>query len=318
VSVQHKANGAKRIIMSPGPKVRCAQHHVGRVLGCWGINSPFEHNGKGLGQARAIKEIVRLIEDNGVRSFVHFDISNFFSSVKPNHMKGRFHLPRTVINNTVFFNRSVILFHHSMDVAETKAARQCLPTGARLSGFIASMLLGQELRKLSGAMGIVTFVDDGLIGACDPAGAKTLAQTLNQRLQKLYGGPLSFKYLNIVNVEEGFSFLGFWIRLITVDGAEKVLVKPSHESHVKLKRNLFRQLKALGQSATYDEQLARADEYLANWLRAKRPWIPTDLEIMDHQHRILEYVTDFRDGFANKHQLPKLPKKLGLLGLSNY
>lgn len=309
VMSRNKANGDKRVIMSPDWKFRTAQQLVSRTLPCWNVQNDFDHNAPGRGTHTAVQEVTRLVEDEGVTSFVLFDIKNFFSSVRPSHLKGRLPLPDRVMKHAVYFNRRAILVHsNKLDMIEVEAARQCLPAGARLSGMIASSLLGWILHDLSGAKGLVTFVDDGLIGACDPAGANNLAEALKSRLSQQPGGPLYLKHVSVVDAYKGFSFLGYWIRMHSGadTGTDKVVVRPNHEAKVKMKRNLLRRLRVLGKSAGYDALVEAAHTYRANWLSSFPLWEPSDEDLYSLEGEVEVHVGDFLDGYEGKHSLPKV------------
>lgn len=208
------------------------------------------------------------------------------------HLKGA-PLPRKVIEHSVFFNSGAILFHRTGDASEAEAARHGLPQGARLSGTIASSLLGRELRRLDGTRGIVTYVDDVLIGACDPAGAKTLAEAIKMRFGKLPGGPLSFKLIKTASAEGGFSFLGYWIRLIEKEGEPFVSVKPSHEAYQKLRKRTYKRLRQLGAKLDWDMGVKRASSYLERWLKTYSYWKPTEQEVDEISARVETYVSDY-------------------------
>lgn len=304
VIAQIKANGTRRIVMSPDQRIRASQRLVGHVLDCWVRESECEYNRRGRGREAAVSQVKQMIEA-GARCFIQFDVENFFSSVKPNHLHGKIPIPAQAIKHTVFFNSDAVLIGIHLSEAEAEAARQRLPAGARLSGTVAAMLLGRELRKTCGGTGLVTYVDDGVIGGCDPAGAKALAKTLQSQFSNIPGGPLSFKYLRVVSAEEGFSFLGYWIRLVEKDDA-RVVVRPSHEAKTKLKRALFRRLRPLGKEPTWPELEERAMRYSERWMRSFSLWQPSDTERGDIRDLIFSYVGDFVSGYSGKPGMPKV------------
>jgi hypothetical protein len=280
IKTRIKANGEKRITLSPGPKVRTAQRLVGDVIEASDIANPFDYSCVGKGRDAAIAEIMRLVEEEGVRDFVVFDLQNYFTSVDANHLKGPL-LPDKVIQHSVLYNRNALLLHHSHHAAEAEAARHGLPQGARVSGILASTLLGRELRQLDGAMGIVTYVDDGVIGACDPTGAKSLAEAIKKRLDNLPGGPLSFKKLDVQPVEFGFEFLGYWLRLDQWCEPAKVVARPSHQALCRFKRKLARKLASCSPKPDRDRGVQIALNYFEGWKAAYPLWQPEEAEICD-------------------------------------
>lgn len=304
--VQTKANGDKRRVISPGRKVRVAQRLVGHVLQAWPVTNPYEYNQRGRGRNAAVKNLIHLIEERELRHLVLFDVENFFASVKPSHLSWH-PLPRQVMQHSVFFNRNAILLHDKGHGAEAKSARHGLPQGARLSGDIASSLLGRELCSLSGEKGTVTYVDDGVIGACDPAGAKDLAKALEMRFTNHSGGPLSFKHLTIIDVAEGFSFLGYWIRLIWADDKVQVVVRPSHEAKVRLKRGIFTRLKKIGAELDFDQAVKLAGEYGVRWRHSYSLWHPDEVALLEFEAEVDTYVDDFFCGYAKKIPLKVHP-----------
>jgi hypothetical protein len=302
IKTQTKANGEKRITLSPGPKVRTAQRLVSDVLDASGVANPFDYSRAGKGRDAAIAEIIRLVEEDGIRDFVVFDLKNYFTSVEAKHLKG-FLLPKEVLRHSVQFNRHAILLYTSCTAAEAETARQGLPQGARVSGLLASALLGRELRQLDGAMGIVTYVDDGVVGACDPTGAKSLAEAIKLRFGKHPGGPLSFKKLDVDSIERGFQFLGYWLRLDPSSEQPNVVARPSHEGRERFRRNLVHKLRAISPRPDWDTAVEVAQAYGRCWRAAFSHWQPGDEEIYEFEGVVEIFVGDFLSGFPGKHGL---------------
>ena len=298
----NKSDGTHRVVLSPGAKIRAAQDLVGELLECWSLINHFDYNVKGRGNIAAVREIIRQIDEDGARHFVIFDCKNFFTSVRPTHLGG-VPLPRQVLMHVAYYNRNVKLLHSSLDAAEVEAARHGLPAGARLSGTLAASFLGREVRKVCGTMGLpVMYVDDVIIGGCDPAGARYLAETLRTRFSQHPGGPLSFKKIAIANAYDGFSYLGYWIKLVQHnDCGEKLILKPSHEAKMKMKRRLFEILKNLGKSASFDDLIARADSYLKSWRTGFSLWEPSQDALVDLEDEVHCIVGDFQGGLWKKY-----------------
>lgn len=302
IKAQKKANGTKRITLSPGRKVRAGQRLIGDVLKASGVANPFDYNRTGKGQHAAIAEIVRLVEEEGIRDFVVFDLQNHFTSVDAKHLKG-VPLPKKVIRHSVLFNRHAILLHSNCTAAEAEAARHGLPQGARVSGILASALLGRELHQLDGAKGIVTFVDDGVIGACDPTGAKSLAEAIKKRFGNHPGGPLGLKRLDLNSIEQGFQFLGYWLRLDHFSEEPKVRAQPSHEAWAKFSRKLMRKLGSVAPKPSWDEAVELAQAYGKQWRLNFPLWQPTEAGLEEFEGKVEILVGDFLAGFTSKHDL---------------
>lgn len=303
IKTQVKANGTNRITLSPGRKVRTAQRLVGDVLEASGVANPFDYNRAGKGRDAAIAEIIRLVEKEGISDFVVFDLQNHFTSVGTKHLKG-ISLPKKVMGNTVFFNRHAILLHSNCNAAEAEAARHGLPQGARVSGILASSLIGRELRQLDGAMGVVTYVDDGVIGACDPAGAKSLAEAIKLRFGKHPGGPLGLKKLDVHSIEYGFSFLGYWLRLDHFSEEPKVWAQPSHEAWEKFSRKLMRKLGSISPKPGWDDAVEVAQAYGNRWRLNFPHWQPTEAGLDEFEGKVEILVGDFLAGLTSKHAPP--------------
>jgi len=302
IKTQTKANGEKRVTLSLGRKVRTAQRLVSDVLEASGVANPFDYSRAGKGREAAIAEIVRLVEEEGIRDFVIFDLANYFTSVDAKHLKG-VPLPKKVMRHAVMFNRHAILLHSGCTATEAEAARHGLPQGARVSGLLASTLLGRELRQLDGAMGIVTYVDDGVIGACDPAGAKSLAEAIKLRFGNHHGGPLGFKKLDVHSIEQGIPFLGYWLRLDLLSELPKVTVRPSHEAREKFRRELMRKLALTSPKPDWDTAIEVAHAYGKRWRAAFSHWQPDEAEIHEFEGKVEIFVGDFLSGFPGKHGL---------------
>jgi hypothetical protein len=311
IKTQTKANGVKRITLSPGPKVRTAQRLVSDVLAASGCVSPFDYCRAGEGRGAAIAELIRLVEEDDIRDFVVFDLQNYFTSVDASHLQGG-PLPNKVIQHSVLFNRNAILLHTNCIAAEAEAARHGLPQGARVSGQLASTLLGRELHQLDGAMGVVAYVDDVVIGACDPTGAKSLAEAIKKRFGKHPGGPLGFKKLDVHSIEHGFAFLGYWLRLDQGSKPPKVSARPSHEAWGKFSRRLARRLGSLSSKPGWDEAVEVAHAYGKQWRKAFPLWKPGDAEIDEFEGKVEILVGDFLDGYPGKKGLK--PPVLACIG----
>lgn len=301
-----KADGSHRIVLSPDWKIRAAQDLVSEVLECWGLTSPFDFNVSGRGHTAAVLEVKRQIVEDGARHFVQFDCKNHFSSVKPPHLKG-LPIPRQVTMHTAFYNGRVILLHPSMGAVEVKAARQGLPAGARLSGTLAATLLGREIRNLCGEMGKpVMFVDDVIIGGCDPSGAKYLAEALEDWFSHHPGGPLNFKFIRVVSACEGFEFLGYWIRLVPgQEIGQKVILQPSHQAKSRFRQRLFEKLGNLGKKSSHDDLLARATTYLENWRASFPLWEPSEAQLAILGDEVYCWVFDWLSGMTKKFPIGK-------------
>lgn len=313
IMTQTKANGKKRITLSPGQKIRIANRLAADILEASGVANPFEFCRAGKGPHAAIAEIVRLAEEEGVRDFVVFDLENYFTSVDAKHLTG-VPLPKRVMRHAVCFNRHVILLHSNINAAEVETARHGLPQGARASGIIASSLLGRELRQLDGAKGIVTFVDDGVLGACDPAGANSLAEATKLRLAKIPGGPLSFKRLDVVSIEQGFQFLGYYLRLDAMSEVPKVFIQPSHEARAKFRRRLMRKLGSISPKPDWDQASEVAHRYAKQWRQSFPLWKPSEAKLFEFEGMAESFADDFLSGFISKHGPP--PKLHGIVGKS--
>ncbi len=307
VHIVTKANGKSRVIVSPGPRTRAGQWVLAIVLDARGIGNPFEYNCAGRGRDAAVRAITKLALEHGCRTFVVFDLANYFSSVKPTHLK-RLNWPKEVKDHLVFFTRKCVLFTRGPSntttngsiLSKVRSARQGLPQGAVVSGQIASTLLGQELHHIGGGMGKVTYVDDGVIGAGSPAEAEQIAKALRQRLTKLRGGPIGFTKLQISDIREGFEFLGYWIRLREGEEGVHVKITPSHSAKQKFRRRLFARLKRGGKALDLDERLVIMEQYRLRWLRAFRLWAPDDAALQDFFDETFIWVDDFGNGYLKK------------------
>lgn len=231
VMFQKKANGKKRVITSPGLKTRAAQRPLAIVLEANGISNPFEHNGEGKGVTAALTSIKRAIIDDGLRWFVIFDLANYFTSVKPDHLRWA-PIPTEIMQNVVYFNQHATLIQGHKPHRRMLIGRKChparlgIPQGAVISGILTSALLGRELRNLSEDLGIVTYVDDGVIGARSQPEAEKAARALEKQFANLKGGPIHFKYIEVRDACQGFPFLGYWVQRLEVDGQVRVRFTP--------------------------------------------------------------------------------------------
>jgi hypothetical protein len=153
----------------------------------------------------------------------------------------------------------------------------------------------------------VTFVDDGVIGACDPTGAKSLAEAIKLRFGNFPGGPLGLKKLDVHSIEQGFPFLGYHIRLDAMSQQPKVFIKPSHEAKEKFRRKLMRKLGSISPKPDWNQAIARAHDYAREWRRSFPLWQPNEAQLDEFELLVEIIVSDFLSGFTGKHVLPSPP-----------
>ena len=262
LKLEIKADGSYRPTLSFGARSRATQRLVEDVLDARGLHNQFEFNTKGKGPAAALTRVKKLVEQEGVRSFLVFDVASWFPSLGPKHLDW-LHLPSLVQKHTVFMGSHVHIIHDDNHHVEAEAARRGLPQGAALSGKIASVFLGRELSKLCGEMGKLTFADDGLVYACSHADMETVARTLERRFANHPGGPLSFKTLHASTIDAGFSFLGNWVqKREDANGEVAVGFHPSHSARTKFQWRLFEKLNELGPTVDFDSAIKKGEEYL--------------------------------------------------------
>ncbi|WP_369026388.1 reverse transcriptase domain-containing protein [Qipengyuania sp. RANM35] len=303
-----KSNGKKRVITSPGQRTRAAQKTLAMLLQARRIVSPYEFNLESKGANAAMLEIERLIIEEGRSWFVVFDFADFFSSVRPKHLEG-FRLPKEVLKSVVYFNREATLTRSVNNITKLTLGGKCdparrgMPQGAMSSGILANALLGRELRQLSGDLGIVTYVDDGVIGVRTQPEAKEVARALEKRFVNLNGGPIHFKHINIRDAREGFAYLGYWVRIVFRDGEPQVRFTPSHQSKNNFRRELFRRLLMKGPGLSWDEALEELVSYRQNWVAQKPLWRPSKHKRVEFEIETEIWVDDFFNGFTEK--LPK-------------
>lgn len=300
-----KQNGEKRAITAPGPKTVAAQKTLVMALQVQGTANHYEFNCQGRGCTAALIEIKRLMIDEGLRWFVVFDLAEFFTSVKPEHLEG-FKLPEEVLKNVVYFNRYATLVQHNNGKTkwifggQCNPARRGIPQGAPASGILASALLGRELRHLNGELGIVTYVDDGVIGARTQPEANKVAHALEKRFAKLSGGPIHFKHISVCDAVRGFAFLGYWVRSIEDEGEIGVRFTPSYQAKNKFKHKLLRRLRKKGPQLTWDDAMNELSEYRRNWMVQKPLWKPFELELVAFELETESWVDDYFNGFTKK------------------
>lgn len=294
-----KASGGSRLICNPGARTRASHALICQVLDASDVTSPDEYNLKGRGNKAAIEMVRQLILQGDLTYLVTFDIKKFFPSVRPKHL-GWLKMPPRIVEKCLFFLDDHSPNVHDAQGGKTKMARHGLPQGAPGSAKIASALLGRELRNLGGEMGKVTYVDDGVIGACSQVDAEKVAKALKKRLADLHGGPIGLGKLEVASVEQGFEFLGYWIRLSTVDGEHKVVCKPSHSAKMKAQRRLFGRLRHAGKSLTYDQAIEIAHNYIGKWINSFVHWKPTPSQIDELMFEAECWVSDFFSGWVSK------------------
>lgn len=84
---------------------------------------------------------------------------------------------------------------------------------------------------------LIRYADDFIIACKSKESAMEIKETVNKWL-KLRGLSLSPDKTRIVHVKDGFEFLGFNVRLYKTKTSNKLLIKPSLESQIRIKRKL--------------------------------------------------------------------------------
>jgi hypothetical protein len=139
----------------------------------------------------------------------------------------------------------------------------------------------------------VTYVDDVVIGACDPAGAKSLAEAIKLRFGNHPGGPLGFKRLDVHSIDQGFAYLGYWLKLDAFSDQPKVVMRPSNEARKRFKHRLFRRLAAISPKPNWDMAVQVGLAYANTW-RAQFPhWQPDDAKLYEFEGIVECWVSDF-------------------------
>ncbi|MFN3621032.1 reverse transcriptase domain-containing protein [Sphingorhabdus sp.] len=286
-----KKNGEVRWLNSPGPRTRQAQRVLANILYARLPQNFSEFNSKGKGREAAVAEIIRQIEDKGISTFIVFDFKNFFSSVRPEHLQW-LNLPKHVLD-TVFFNKHVVQITQKGLLLKTETARQGLPQGAIVSGQIASALLRRELRCIGGALGKVTYVDDGVIGASSPVQAHKIAKALKARFANLKGGPISFKKMEVRRLSTGFEFLGYWIQGNPCEDGVSLEIIPGLRAKKKFIAKLFKKFHQYRGGLDYDRAVEVFEGYFEMWKRSFRHWKPSSEQLNYTKFELEFCISDY-------------------------
>ena len=187
-----------------------------------------------------------------------------------------------------------------------KAARHGLPTGAMLSGIIASGLIGRMLRDVPGDYRAWSYVDDVVIGARSPAETAIIADAVKKVVENNPAGPLAFKMFEVTDAATGFSFLNYRFRLEWRDGQPHVHVHPDHAAFNNLRDKLDGKLTTLN-APCLDQKTAAAFDCVDRWRAAHPLW--------DANAQALSNLESFAEIFAADHGTIHAKKHLPLLGL---
>jgi RNA-directed DNA polymerase len=123
--------------------------------------------------------------------------------------------------------------------------------GTPQGGVISPLLANIALNGMEEAIGIkrskrgdvksdytlIRYADDFIIACKSKESAIEIKETVNNWL-KLRGLSLSPDKTRIVHVKDGFDFLGFNVRLYASKNSNKLLIKPSLESQIKIRKKL--------------------------------------------------------------------------------
>lgn len=294
-----KNNGKPRPTLKFSWEVKAAQLLVSDVLAAKRLVNPFEFNCAGKGRNRAASQMKDYIEE-GYCHVVIADIKDCYSSIGPKHLEW-LKLPPKVLRYSVFPNMDMPIESSENTSEFLKAARHGLPTGAMLSGKIASGLIGRVLQTLSGDIRVRSYTDDVAICARTPAAADNIACAIKSGFKQLKAGPLAFKHLEVCDIIEGFSFLNYRFRW----EKDHVHVFPDQAAFKNLENNLRRLMVTLS-DFTLDEKLKRAEQFGRNWRTSHALWhankfAKSNLEAFLHQ------IVHEHGPISAKYHKPVLP-----------
>jgi hypothetical protein len=152
--------------------------------------------------------------------FVQVDVRNFFGSISPSWIEGRFRLSEATIRRQMHSGEMLILMDgraraYLQGGENNERVRRVLPQGSALSPLVAELAMAEVLEvvtdHLAGTL-VVTYSDN--LGIFTPAAQ---AAAIEDHLRSAFGasgvGPFELTFSRPVLIASGFSFLGHLWRL---------------------------------------------------------------------------------------------------------
>ena len=272
VHVVPKLNGGHRLVYRFGWRHRARQWLLRAVLIAYGVGNEFEGNARGLGVPRVI-EAMRIHVEQGRRYWAIADIKNFYSTVKPSHLRGLTPIAFQKLSSVMFIPYSVPIKlmkdGHTINHSHLeKEARRGLPQGSLLSPLLASALLGRELMAIAPSDNpVVSVVDDIAMGARTEEEATEFLESLSQRLASLGAAPLQLKHARVYDAHKGIIALGQKIRLVSNAGRLEARVTLAPQSYNRMEIRAFERFGDELHELAYDDEPNALDDYLCNALR---------------------------------------------------
>jgi hypothetical protein len=229
--VKPKSSGSVRAFYDFGFERRTIFEGLTQILRQHLALRPFQYDHKGL--AAAIKAVRARIEKGHVH-VRHVDIRNHYASFVAEKLVDELPLPTGVVDRWVMAScipigeivkRGRNILGSNTDLRSV--AHQGIPLGSALSSTIA-LLIGSKLAwKTPAGAFLVNIADNYLIMAKSKSVADKAGSALVSAVEALPGGHFTLKSKLGDYANDGFAFLGHWIRLC--DGKVKIHPTPTNE-----------------------------------------------------------------------------------------
>lgn len=257
--------------------VRAADWLVRDALVALGCQSDFDFSQKTKGRNVLIREVLDQIKAGTLYWWV-FDIKSCFASIKHGHIAWC-GLPYTVMKNCVYVNKYI---HISCPKgADTKVIRSGLALGLTSSGILAGMFIGAKLQQVVGEeVWGGTYVDDGIVSACTPQQLEDAVTKLEESFATDPAGSLILKTSQVVDVDQGFEFLGYWLQRDLSSTYFKIRANPNLTA--KRRRDAtIHTIATEPSSRSIDDRYEKAMNYALAWRRSFNAIPMTELDKED-------------------------------------
>lgn len=265
--LEPKACGGVRPLISFGTRRKAAQLLCSLVLAELLPQWSFNYLRKGMGIEKACKKLETLAKEENHEWFVIADVKDCYQSLKLESVLKQLPLPEDVVRNVVYISRQTVLNLDSTTPASEydmwrQVGRTGLPQGSPTSGLIASWLVGNLLSGIGAPDKAILYGDDIAMAARDEAEAMAIKYALLGAADNCLCGPLAFKHIKHLNVEQGLNYTKYRLRRLNNTEKSVFAMSPSSTSWRR-----FRQRYAERHINNKDPEA-----YAKNWIDAFPLW----------------------------------------------
>jgi hypothetical protein len=166
----------------------------------------------GAGRTRAVKTVLKFINEEERHWLLKFDIKNFHPSIRRTNIPALLGISQSIVNNVLFIPEGASLPSNLLDTISEQAVRQALPMGSPTSPLVANEALRQALEPFSPNLAVVAYSDNVMVACGSKQEAEAIYKDLALALQQSPPGRLELHEKKIHHVSRSTYFLGYDIK----------------------------------------------------------------------------------------------------------